>query len=133
MGPTRVAAISDEQRLDVLTPLVAEHRRDLAHCGVGFDRVEDERQEVRAAPRGLPQLLERRAVRTGIAPRPERPQALDLLALPPWIDRGHRHRGAVLFEGVHADDDAFPALHLELVLVGRSLDLALRVTLLDGR
>ena len=77
--------------------------------------------------------LQRRSVRSGVAPRPHGLEALDLLGLDTRVDLHDGDRRRLLREGVEADDEPLSSLDLELVLVGRALDLALRVALLDRR
>ena len=112
----------------------AEAVGDLPDGGVGRDRLDERREEVVGAPRGLLDPPERRLPGGRVALRPDAPDGLDLAPFPLRVDRLEgRRRGRLVAEAVHADDDPLAGLDLALGAVRGLLDLALLEAGLDRR
>src|SRR4051794_36243041 len=137
-GRTRVGSAGDRyglehRRLAVVAPDVLKRHDDLAPGAGRARRVEQVRHEVLALAGGrLAQARELALDAGAVAPRPDRRDALDLLALERGVDPQRRDLPVVLVAvGVDADDPAPAGVDLGLQLEARVGDLALREVLLD--
>src|SRR6185369_560288 len=107
---------------------------DLTQRRAGFDRLQDERDQILVATGTAFQGRQGALVRRWVAPGAEGAQALGALGLDAHIGlEDLRRLGLVLDELVHADDDRAPGLDVLLILVRRDMDLVLHEAGLDGR
>src|SRR3954454_18261909 len=137
-GRARVGSAGDRyglehRRLAVVAPHVLKRHDDLALGAVRARRVEQVRHEVLALAGGrLAQARELALDAGAVAPRPDRRDALDLLALERGVDPQRRDLPVVLVAvGVDADHPAPAGVDLGLELEARVGDLPLGEVLLD--
>src|SRR5204862_3738294 len=117
---------SDRDQLAVDAPRGAEPVRDLADRRVGLDRLDERRQQVVRAPRGVLEPSNGGLPRRGIALRPDPPDTGDLAALGLGVDAlDRRGRDLLVAEPVDPDDDLLARVDRALLEVCRLLDRAL--------
>src|SRR5204863_6322872 len=122
----------EDRRLAPDTPHVSQRVAHLAHRQVRARSGQDRLHQVRVSCRAALELGERLLGSGGVAARPHRTNALDLLLLERGIDAQDLERRLVVeLVTVDADDHALPGLDLGLVAVRRLCDLSLHEVVLD--
>src|SRR5262249_49655694 len=125
-------ASSNDRRLLVFTPDVAERVAHLADRRIRADGVQDEGHQVRRPARRLAQRIERAPDLIAVARLPELAELRELFIGRRFVDVQNLDRRLVLLhEVVDADDDLLAALHRLLKPVCALRDLLLRITALD--